>query len=301
MDAESKTPAAPALKATIGGMVKARAFGLVFAGAIVAYAVLLMPREAWGQPFSEWPEASVFAVLMAGFVLVANEIWVLGVRRWLSVSVRYGVLFGFATTIIYSLIEKADGFNQPPLVQVWRWFDAAGPVELWGLGLGAAFVLLGVGMSTLLTPQARNDGEMTRWDQRLIATGLPVMVGEGAMLILIVLARQLDWSAPGAIHGAVLFFAGAAFLAAIWFCAVIYGRMDEQQRNLTYRVSTTTFLVFFFVLAGWALCEAIGITPRLDAFAAFLLLNAVYLAIGVPWALWHQRHELFADHEEPSR
>lgn len=124
MNAKSEAPAAPAVKATIGAVVKARAFGLIFAGAVVAYAVMLMPREAWGEPFSEWPEASTFALFNAGFILVANEIWVLGIRRRLSVPMRYGVLFGFATAIVYALIEKADGFNQPPFVDISGWFDA---------------------------------------------------------------------------------------------------------------------------------------------------------------------------------
>jgi hypothetical protein len=52
-----------------------------------------------------------------------------------------------------------------------------------------------------------------------------------------------------------------------------------------------TFTLAFFAFAAWALAEAAGLAPRLDAFAGFLLLNAVYLGVGLPWSLLRAARE----------
>jgi hypothetical protein len=167
-------------------------------------------------------------------------------------------------------------------------------LEFAALCAAIVFVIVGGVLTAFLGEKARQtpELELTRRDQTLIASALPVYIGEGALLGLLVIARLLNWEAPGALHGVVLFLAGAAFIASVWFSVAIYWKLDEQERNLVYRQSTATFLAIFFLLAVWALGEAVGVAPALDAFAAFILLNAVYLIVCVPWTLWRERHEL---------
>lgn len=218
------------------------------------------------------------------------------VNTWFDTRTSDGVSF-VAGTLCFAVAGAALGLSHDLFARIdLGAIFARAPSVLEFVAFCAAliFVIVGALLSAFLGEKARQtpELELTLRDQTLIASALPVYVGEGALLGLLVIARLLNWEAPGALHGVVLFFAGAAFLASVWFSVAIYWKMDEQERNLVYRQSTATFLVFFFVLAVWALGEAVGIAPTLDAFAAFVLLNTVYLAVGVPWTLWRQRHEL---------
>lgn len=291
-DTRDAAPIAGKQSPRVASGLRARKLGLFFAAAVFAFALLNKPTAEWSDQVGGLDESAVFGMIMAAVILVFNEIWVRWVRHRLSSPMRYGAILGFTFPIGYALGDQSAGFRVGVLDNLEQWIIGLGALDLWALGLGAAFLMCAAGMVFLLAPQAREEADLTRRDQKMIAAGLPIMLGEGVLLILLVLARQLDWGAPGVAHGAVLFLAGAAFLASIWFSAAIYTKMDELKRNLVYRQTTATFIVYFFLLAGWALAEAIGSAPGLDAFSAFLVLNAVYLGITIPWVIWSEREEL---------
>lgn len=274
------------------GFFGERSLGLVAAVFVFGFALLHEPAVEWSDQVFGLDESALFGLIIAAVILVVNEIWVRWIQRRLSGLVRVAVIAGFAAPIGYVIGDFASGFRVGALVQVEAWVLALSAAEIAGLALGGLFILSAIGLLALLGPKAREADLVSRHEQRQLGVSLPIMLGEGVLLILLVVARQLDWSAPGAAHGSVLFIAGAAFLAAIWFSVAIYGTLDELERNLFYRQTAATFLVYFFVLAAWALAEAMMFAPVMDAFTAFLVLNAVYLAVATPWSIWHSREEL---------
>ncbi|MEO1037988.1 MAG: hypothetical protein AAFX09_00455 [Pseudomonadota bacterium] len=164
-------------------------------------------------------------------------------------------------------------------------------LEFVGLWTGGLLALLGVALVGALSAAARESAEVTKREQRQIVAAMPALIGEGVLLVLLALARPLDWTAPGPFHAGLLFLAGAAIFAAVWFTFASLAKLDELERNLSYRQTTVCFMVYFFFVAAWALGEAVGIAPALDAYAAFLLLVLISLVIALPWTLWAMREE----------
>lgn len=274
------------------GFFAKRFLGLFGALGVFLFAIVHEPSEAWRDQVFGLDESTVFGLIMAVIILVCNEIWVRWIAQRLSGLIQYAVIIGFSAPIGFALGRQSDGFRFEVLDDLDSWLGALSAAELAGLALGGVFLLWAFFMLALLGPKARDAANLTKREQRQVGASLPIMFGEGVLLILLVAARQLDWAAPGVTHGVSLFLAGAAFLLSIWFSASVYAKLDELERNLVYRQTTVTFLVYFFVLAAWALAEAIGIAPGLDAFGAFLVLNLVYMAVATPWSLWHARDEL---------
>ena len=290
---EADAKQADARERPAGGFAR-RYLGFGGALAVFVFALVHTPSEEWSDQVFGLDESTVFGLIMAAIILVVNEIWVRWVAHRLSGLMRLGAIMGFAAPIGYALGHQSAGFRVGPLAALEGWVVGLSGADITGLVLGGLFILWGVCMTALLGSKTRIDGVLTRREQSQVGAMLPIMFGEGVLLILLVAARQLDWAAPGALHGGILFLAGAAFLASIWFSASLYGKLDELERNLAYRQTTVTVVVYFFVLAAWALAEATGLAPALDAYSAFLVLNGVYLTVATPWSLWHSREEISA-------
>lgn len=261
------------------------ALAWTYFAAITAVTLISTPWT-WAVEALSWlggaaPAAITVAVIAAAFALV-----------WLSerVEERPGGVFGF---ILSAGAWGAAGFFMGVTHELFARTDlldvfvrAPSLLEFAALGLGGIFLAIGLTLPGAMSDFQREDpdGGFDRHDKGLIGFLAPIFIGEGVLIALLALSRLLDWSTPGLVHGLILFLAGAAFLASIVFSAWIYFKMDEQERDLVYRQNSVTFTLAFFLFAGWALAEAAGLAPALDAFSGFLLLNAVYLGVGLPWS-----------------
>lgn len=230
----------------------------------------------------------VAALAMALFTLACGWIGDRASRRapgWAEfiVSAAFWAVVGAAFVINFDLFSRlaiGDAFTR-----------AMSTLELVGLISGAVVVLMGLALVGALTARGRIEADITRREQDGIALAMPGLIGQGLVLVLISLARPLDWAAPSLLHGAILFLAGAAIFASFWFTTATLTRLDELERNLAYRQCAVCVMVFMALLALWALGEALGIAPALDAFGAYLLLNLVSFAIALPWTIWTMREE----------
>lgn len=266
--------------------------GAVIAG-ILAVLLVSHPRPAWVEAFAGLGPAAGLGVSVAaaGAILAFGALGNFVERGFGGVIGFAGVIASFAAGGLILALSH-DLFARLGVTDLF--VRAPGLVEFAAMGFGAGCVMAGLGLAVLLIPSVRDDEplDLSRHDMRLLRVAVPVLIGEGVLISALALARLLDWNSPGTLHGVLLFVTGAAFLIALWFSAASFGKMDEHERDLTYRQISATFVVSFFLLAGWALVEAAGRAPTLDAFHGFLLLNVVYLGLSVPWTLWACRHDL---------